>query len=195
MKHTFRYIVEGPLPAGMSAQQASANALRSGGPVVDVTIQPHPGLAAKMIEAGLPVPSTTARLLIDTGAGITSVHEDVLQALGVPPVRTMPIIGVGGKPIECNVYRLGIGLAMKIRPGAEAIMYFASDVAAIPALGVDHHVGLIGRDFLQHFTLNYRGPTGEVEIVAKDPPDLPPPPGMNRKDRRRHEKNARKKRR
>jgi hypothetical protein len=145
-----------------------------------------PVLADRLRQAGrLVPPPILGQLVIDTGAGRTSITQPVAQQLGLTPLRIQTTYGAGGRH-ELPVYRVRLTLQLL---GAKAAQIFYDTEAtgvediheAIAALNLMHYgqpvrlVGLLGRDLLQHATLTYRGTSGRFE-VAFDPKSFNQPP-------------------
>lgn len=143
-------------------------------------------------------------MMIDTGAQRTLLDKTVCQKLGIPPIRFDWIIGVSAKPELCPVYRMGLRFGMStrfkgwdptIRPEVEVT--FEADVIGMPVKGKQQHSGLLGRDFLARFDLEYHGPQGTYELVWKNPPVTVLPAGTRitaRKNRSKPKKKPRRKR-
>lgn len=146
-----------PEPGGLAAH----------GPLIEVTLGPHPADAQAIAASGGKPESMERQLLVDTGASRTCIEDRLARELGLIPVRFDPFFGVSGKPAEYPVYRMSIGVAMKedeTGPSHQAI--FLADVVGMPAPPHStSHVGLLGRDFLQHVRLIYDGPRGRFEII------------------------------
>ncbi|MGH9399497.1 MAG: hypothetical protein ACRD00_03950 [Thermoanaerobaculia bacterium] len=146
-----------PVPGGLAAH----------GPLIEVTLGPHPADAEAISKSGGNPRSMERRLLVDTGASRTCIEDRVAQELGLIPIRFDPFFGVSGKPAEYPVYRMSIVVAMKENetgPSHQAV--FLADVIGMPAPPhLTSHVGLLGRDFLQHVRLVYDGPRGRFEII------------------------------
>ncbi|HEV2064288.1 MAG TPA: hypothetical protein VGS00_07040 [Thermoanaerobaculia bacterium] len=148
---------DAPEPRGLAVQ----------GPLIDVTLSPHPADAEAIERAGGKPESIERRLLVDTGASRTCIEDRIAHDLYLIPVRFDLYFGISGKPAEYPVYRMSIGIPMKedqSAPSHQAV--FLADVVGMPA--PPHptpHVGLLGRDFLQHVRLVYDGPKGGFEII------------------------------
>jgi hypothetical protein len=133
------------------------------GPQVEVMLMPHPVL----VQTGAAKDGRLkARLMVDTGAQVTSVDDALCRELGLTPVRYRPIIGVHNKAEDRPVYLMGVGLGMGDGGGAVEIVTFLAEVVGMPtpAGSID---GLLGRDFLVGFRLVYDGPTGRFEIIDR----------------------------
>jgi predicted aspartyl protease len=114
------------------------------------------------------VPSPiTVLALIDTGADFSVVHPQILQQLGVDVTGSVQIRRPGeGRDFRLaslNKVRLRIG---GLRPGT---LWVSTQV-----IGVDPStptvLALLGRDVLEHRTLFYNGPQGELTLSCGDWP-------------------------
>ena len=154
------------------------------GPIIAVSIsamgaQGAPAAGARRLPA---------RLMIDTGAQLTVINDDVLQNLGINPVRFIKVTGVSQQPEDRPVYFVNIHLGMSDSAGRVHEMTFSSQVVGgSPPVTPQQHVGLLGRDFLQHARLIYDGPKGtfliEANVAASAPPihsPVAPPHGTGR---------------
>ncbi len=135
--------------------------LVNAGPLVGVELSAHPRVDNVS-------PILGVKLMVDTGAQKTVIHDEIAVKLGLVPLRFESIVGVSGKPEDCPVYRMQMRLKMANHVGVEAQIDFATDVVGAPLLkqGFDC-VGLIGRDFLKHVKLVYDGPNGCFEIRSE----------------------------
>ncbi|MBW2700988.1 MAG: aspartyl protease family protein [Deltaproteobacteria bacterium] len=78
-KHTGRV---NPVPDG----------LVSVGPIVKVTLLPHPADVDKMLAEGVTPKGAIANMMVDTGATRTLIDDSIAQDLGLKPLRLTPII-------------------------------------------------------------------------------------------------------
>ena len=178
---------------------SNATALVHGGPLVEVAFSPHPDEIPLLAVEGVKWEHAIHKMMVDTGAELTVVEESVPQFLGIEPIRSQWITGIGGD-VECPVYRLGIIIGFKDRMGKRSGATLSADIVAVPTPpDVNRpHVGLLGRDFLQFVRFEYDGPAGEYTIIREEPNQ---PPGRaatdhsERRERRRREKEARRKNR
>ena len=106
----------------------------------------------------LPAPGITGiGALVDTGAGESCIDSSLAGRLNLPIVDRRPILGVHGAHIV-NMY-----LAQIYVPSLNFTIYGAFAGVDLVAGGQAHHA-LIGRTFLQNFTMVYGGPTGTVKL-------------------------------
>lgn len=105
------------------------------------------------------------RALVDTGATTSCIDSGLAMQLNLPIIDRQRIGGVGG------VHEVNMHLAHIVIPGLHK--YIDGAFAGVDlAAGGQPHVALIGRTFLQHFTLIYEGRTGSVSITD-EPPSAP----------------------
>jgi predicted aspartyl protease len=95
--------------------------------------------------------------LIDTGACVTCVDEDLAQQLQLPAIDVVQMSSASHAATQQNVYPIEfeiVGAAIRINvPRAIG--------ASLASQGI---IALIGRDFLQHCTLFYNGVTGAITL-------------------------------
>jgi len=110
-----------------------------------------------------PTPQLKAvRALVDTGATSSCIDADVAAALNLPIIDRRQIAGVGG------VHEVNFHVGQIYVPELDHTLYGLFAGVALSA-GGQFHVALIGRDFLQHMTMNYDGLTGRVTITRQSP--------------------------
>jgi hypothetical protein len=106
----------------------------------------------------VPAPGITGiHALVDTGAGESCIDNLLAGQLNLPIVDRRPISGVYGSQIV-NVYMAEVHV-----PTLAFTIYGAFSGVELAAGGQAHWV-LIGRTFLQNFTMVYEGPTGTVKL-------------------------------
>jgi predicted aspartyl protease len=111
----------------------------------------------------IPIPGIRGvRALVDTGAAESCIDSMLAAQLNLPIVDRRRIGGVGGAHI------VNIHLAQVHVPSLRHTSYGAFAAVHLAAGGQAHHA-LIGRTFLQQFTLVYEGRTGSVTITDEDP--------------------------
>jgi hypothetical protein len=130
------------------------------GPLINVIVSPSAPRVAALTAAGQPVPpGIVAKLVVDTGASLTSVDSSILQQLGLTP-RGQTLIhtpSTQGNPHAANQY----DVAVAIYGTPPTVVYTNSALAVIDgdfkAQGID---GLLGRDVLAVGRLTYSGDLG-----------------------------------
>lgn len=186
MKHAGKVV---PVPLG----------LVKAGPLVQVSLSPHPSIADTLRARGRPVPQLSVKMMVDTGAELTVVERRLADDLGLVPVRFIPMIGVSQKPELSPVYRMSLTLRMSDALGSAVDLRFSTDMVGMPSPPQPaEHRGLIGRDFLMHVRFVYHGPTGDFWISMPEPttaPAQPPSTDRARKDKRKSQRDARRRNR
>jgi hypothetical protein len=119
------------------------------------------------VPANAPVlPPDSLWALVDTGALESCIDSDLAMRLNLPVIDRRQLSGAHGAK-EVNVH-----LAQVRVPALNFLLYgpfCAVDLAA----GGQRHRALIGRTFLQYFTMIYEGRTGTVTL--SNDPDRPGP--------------------
>ncbi len=146
---------------------------------------PHREDAAAIAAAGGIPRTITHNLMVDTGAQCTCIEDAVAKGLGLIPIRFAQMMGVSGKAEEYPVYRMSITIGMsEDGTGAPGQAVFSADVVGTPSPPKPlTHVGLLGRDFLQHVKLVYDGPAGAFDLidyrhVSEPRRSIPKPPAL-----------------
>lgn len=131
-----------------------AEQLREQGPALQVEIGIPTTLASFLQAAGLPIPTPQQGLaLIDTGASITGVDQQVLGALGLAPTGVTQVATPGGV-VSQPLYACNISFPGTLIGTLKFNVVIGSSLAA---LGFS---ALIGRDVLRHFQMVYNGVEG-----------------------------------
>ncbi len=103
------------------------------------------------------IPQTHQQALIDTGATDCCIDSALALALNLPIVDQRVCSGIGGqKVVNMHLAQIFVPTVAFTFTGAFA----GVDLVA----GGQSHTALIGRTFLQFFTLTYYGLTGTVEL-------------------------------
>lgn len=112
-----------------------------------------------LTQAGQPVPALViAKLVVDTGATLTSIDTTILAQLGLPPTGKVPIHtpSTQGQPHLANQFDISLGIF-----GKSAVAYYVNALPVIDggfkAQGID---GLLGRDVLAACRFTYSGEDG-----------------------------------
>ena len=113
----------------------------------------QPGGPASPILPEVPLPA-----LVDTGALECCIDSGLALRLGLPIVDRGPVIGVYGSSV------VNYHLAQIYIPDLEWLIYGRFPAVHLASCG-QHHRALLGRNFLQRFTLVYEGQTGVATIA------------------------------
>ena len=145
-----------PSPAPSAAPGGpSAPAAASGSTKIEFTPGQPIIVTARINDSG------SARLQLDTGASVTTVNQAVLSALGVSTrnARKGSIKGVTG---EANVLAVQVE-SIDVDGARFGPLWVVSHDAGFGS-GQD---GLLGRDFLDHFSVNIDNSAGVVTLTPK----------------------------
>ena len=104
---------------------------------------------------------TGIHALVDTGASESCIDSLLAAQLNLPIVDRRIVSGVGG-PQEINMH------LAQVRIPALNFTIYGAFAAVHLAAGGQVHRALIGRTFLQNFTMTYNGITGTVTISAPE---------------------------
>jgi predicted aspartyl protease len=107
------------------------------------------------------IPATPFLALVDTGATESCIDSMLAMRLNLPVIDRRRVSGIQGAG-EVNVH-----LAQVHLPALAFTLYGPFCAVDLIAGGQAHHA-LIGRTFLQHFTMVYEGRTGTVTL-SNDP--------------------------
>ena len=141
------------IPGGASGQEQ----LVAWGPtlMVDIGFDPNFRLGPPF---AVPMPGVTGiEALVDTGASESCIDNLLAGQLNLPIVDRRPISGVHGAHIV-NMYMA------QIHVPSLAFTIYGAFAGVDLAAGGQVHKALIGRTFLQNFTMLYEGLTGTVKL-------------------------------
>lgn len=141
------------VPDGVSG----SNLLAAFGPTILVDIGFDPNFKSNP-PGQIPVPSIKGlSALVDTGASLSCIDSQLAANLNLPIIDRLPMAGIHGAR-EVNMH-----LAQVHVPSLNYTIYGAFAGVGLAAGGQQHHA-LIGRNFLQQFTMVYHGQTGTVTL-------------------------------
>jgi len=103
---------------------------------------------------------TQVTALVDTGASESCIDDLLAAQLNLPVIDQRPVSGVGGAQ-QANIYLAQIHI-----PALNFTIYGAFAGVHLAAGGQPHNA-LIGRTFLNAFTMIYEGRTGTVIIRSE----------------------------
>jgi predicted aspartyl protease len=128
------------------------------GPTLLVRIGFDPTWDAQVIPATVPnIPADLFLALVDTGATESCIDSTLAMRLNMPIIDRRRVSGIQGAG-ETNVH-----LAQVYIPALNFNLYGPFCAVELIAGGQAHHA-LIGRTFLQRFTMIYDGRTGTVTL-------------------------------
>lgn len=134
----------------------AANDLTGDGPTVLVDV----GFDPEWRHGSIPVPADRNLVgLIDTGAQECFIDCDLANRLMLPIIDRREVAGSNGKH-EVDVY-----LAQLYVPDLVFIQYGSFAGAYLKRGGMPYEV-LMGRTFLERFSLLYNGPSGRVTLTG-----------------------------
>ena len=144
------------MPTASAGFEQGRQALTNVGPTLNV----HIGYDVAYRPEGLRTPSLRGQslpALVDTGAFSSCIDSALAAELELPVIDEMEIAGVQGAST------VSMHLAQIYVPTLEGTVYGRFAGVHLSA-GGQPHVALLGRTFLQHFTMTYEGRTGRVTI-------------------------------
>lgn len=142
------------IPGGASGREQ----LVSWGPTLNVDIGFDPNYQPGGFPLQVPVPGITGvKALVDTGASESCIDVVVAGQLNLPIVNKRQISGVGGSH-SVNIY------LAQVHVPSLAFTIYGPFAGVSLAAGGQVHRALIGRTFLQNFTMVYEGLTGTVKL-------------------------------
>lgn len=142
-----------------SSHASGSDLLAAFGPTLRVNIGFDPTFNPT-VQGTVPIPGVVGiEALVDTGAGESCIDNLLAAKLGLPIVDRRPISGVHGQHLT-NMYLAQIHI-----PTLSCTIYGLFVGADLKA-GGQWHSALIGRTFLQRFTMTYEGRTGTVTISS-----------------------------
>ena len=103
------------------------------------------------------LPTINNKALIDTGTSGSCIDSTVALTLNLPIINEQSVAGAHG------VGKVNVHLAQIYIPVLNFTLYKAFFGVHLIAGGQPHHA-LLGRDFLQYMTMDYKGNTGTVTL-------------------------------
>jgi hypothetical protein len=146
--------LDGP---GVSARDLLVNM----GPTLKVDIGFDPSYDGRSPRKLAALPMRNVWALVDTGATHCCIDSDLAMQLKLPVIDQHTYSGISG-PMNVNMH-----LDQIYTPNLNFTFYGSFAGVNLSAGGARHSV-LIGRSYLQHFTMTHDGPSGTV--VLSDPP-------------------------
>lgn len=155
-EHQFSAIGQGH--DGKRVRLSPQSTLARFGPVLQVAISITPEHAERLSELGEQPPAPISGLaLIDTGASITAVDEEVCLKLGLPATGTVIMSHAAGNE-ERACYPIQV-----MFPGSPLPPLASPKVVSCKLHSPQ--ILLLGRDLLAMLRLVYHGPAGRIELA------------------------------
>lgn len=156
---TFHIQIAGQVktPDGKLLQVPPGVALQQRGPVIQVTVGVEQNMAKALMQQGKTVPPPKlGYALIDTGASVTCIDEQIAKDLGLPVVDVGKMTSASHEGHPCNLYPAQITIP--------PMLTFQAPRAMGAKIAVQGFVAIIGRDVLQGCVLIYNGGTGQITL-------------------------------
>lgn len=129
------------------------------GPKIAIEIGVPTVLAEFLERSGLPVPPARKGFaLIDTGASITAVDEEVVATLGIQPIGQMKL-STPSRSMPAWLYAARLTCSEEAGPTMEVL-----DIVGC-TLQPQGFIALLGRNFLRKVVLVYDGPRGVFKLL------------------------------
>lgn len=151
-----------------SSGNLSSAALAGVGAFFPIEVQVPPKIADAIVKSGGTVPSGISGIgLIDTGATLTCIQEDVLIKLGLHPIG-QETTGTANGPKPCNIYSARIVFPTKgwtLDLGRAMGVDLTGQI--IPITPPQRIIALLGRNLLERSVFIYNGITGYWTITLE----------------------------
>ena len=144
-----------------NTNQPNPSGLLQVGAILPVEVHVPDIIANQLTSSGQPVPNPVSGMaLIDTGCTLTSVDDQAMQSLNLPPVNVVNTLTASG-PAQQNQYPVklefpGHGISMAIQ-AATGVNLTGQIIPTTPPQNI---LVLIGRDFLARTQLVWNGKYG-----------------------------------
>jgi hypothetical protein len=143
--------------------QQRGGTLTADGPLIPVEVGVPAALEQWLAKNHLPIPAPVAGVaLIDTGAGMSGVHEPILQQLNIPAVDSIQIATPSGGG-RGSVYQAGVAFpainvtGYQVRIVGNQLNWTTTDGRSV--------IMLLGRDILYQFLIVYNGKVNSVTLA------------------------------
>jgi hypothetical protein len=129
------------------------------GPEIDIEVHVPQSLAKLLTQQNQTIPSPVAgKALVDTGASITCVDDNVIRSLGVQPVGIATVHTPSGSAQQ-NQYPVRFAFPGSGLPPLEIPQAMGS---ILQGQGI---IALLGRDLLASLVFIYNGPLGIITLA------------------------------
>jgi hypothetical protein len=143
--------------------QQGGGTLNADGPLIPVEVGVPAALEQWLARNHRPIPAPVAGVaLIDTGAGISGIHEPILQQLNIPAVDSIPLAtpagGGRGSVYQASVAFPAINVTgYQVRIVGNQLNWTTTDGRSV--------IMLLGRDILYQFLIVYNGNLNSVTLA------------------------------
>jgi len=127
------------------------------GPVIPVTVRLEANMAKPILAQGQAIMGQPGVALIDTGASISAIDEQIAKDLRIPVVDRGRMSSASRESTPCNLYPVEFTI------GNTIVVQVPRAMGAV--IRQKGFIAIIGRDILQSCTLIYNGPLGTVTLA------------------------------
>jgi hypothetical protein len=141
-----------------------AGTLMGDGPLIPVEVSMPAALQEWCAKNSVPIPApVSGYAMVDTGASISGIHEDILTSLSIVPLDSIPLSTPSGSS-RTFIYPTQVSF-----PALQVQGYSMSRVAGFQLDWTTNDgkrvIMLLGRDLLSQFLLVYNGKTNTVTLA------------------------------
>ena len=152
---------KGKLKDGREVAVPPRTVLQRMGPCLPVIISATQEHQDTLVQRGIEVPNPISGTgLIDTGASVTAVDEDVCRKMALTVTSAMQVSHPGGNETRA-CYAIQIHFPGTPIPPLIAPMAISVNLGG----GQPPYILLISRDLLAHLRMVYNGPMGRIELA------------------------------
>jgi hypothetical protein len=128
------------------------------GPVLPIKVIPSTAMDEILKTEGKPAPAPVdALVMVDTGASLTLLTREVITALHIEPIGSVPLSTITGSD-DCRRFQVQIMLPNGLVSG---------DIVVVEPKQLHGGIqGLIGRDMLRAMLFVYNGPTNQFTLYT-----------------------------
>jgi predicted aspartyl protease len=128
------------------------------GPVFNVQLSPALAITAALARQNALIPAPVVGMaLIDTGASMSSIDNQVAASLGLSPIDVVKMSSASHASTDANVYAVHFEI-MGCPIEGDVGRAIGAELAA------QGLIMLVGRDILQRCTLHYNGGAGQFTL-------------------------------
>jgi predicted aspartyl protease len=149
-------LAQGKSPDGKTVNLAPQIALQQRGPVVPASVCLEINMAKPLLAQGKAIIGAPGVALIDTGATVSAIDEEIAKELKIPVVDQGKMGSASHESTPCNLYPVQITIG-----GVLVLQIPRAMGAKLKPMGL---IAIIGRDILQQCTLFYNGGTGTISL-------------------------------